>query len=406
MDRLATRGLLAWAFASFAFNLGFSRFSYGVVLPALRGELAGSYAVYGVVNAINLGAYLVGTLVAPFLLRRRATQLRVYVVTTLVVGAGIAGGATVHDVTTLALWRALVGFASAIAIVATSVVTFERVLPATRGRASGAMWGGLAGGLALAGPFEPFVAGAGPLSWRVLWLGMAACAPLAAWGFARAAGGMAATGSDATPRSGGSFVLVDLVRPRRFLYLDLAYFATGAGYIAYATFVVALFRAHGIAPAGVAEAWTLIGIGGVAGTALAGRLVDSSHREVVLIAALVVATGGGAFALLPGTVPAFVSALLYGVGMVATPAVITAEIRVRTTGASYPAYYSAVTAAMCLGQFVGPIAAGPLVDRLGLSAAALFATVIYGAGIVFAIADAVLTRDAATPREETGAAAA
>jgi fucose permease len=49
--------LIVWAALGFAFNLGFSRLSYGLLLPALRHDFAAPYSVFGLVYTANLVGY-------------------------------------------------------------------------------------------------------------------------------------------------------------------------------------------------------------------------------------------------------------------------------------------------------------------------------------------------------------
>lgn len=384
--------LLFWALVAFAANLGLARFSYGVLLPALRHDFAASYAAFGTVNALNLGGYLIGTLVAPVLARGTTAQIRTYLGATLAVAISLGLSATSGTLIELGLWRTIAGFASAIAIAMTAVATFERVLPAHRAGASSAMWAGAAVGIFFTAPSAPLTSGAAALlSWREVWWLMALATAVAAIGFAvtvrripPSASTLAANGE---PREG--FDLRDLLRGHRFLYLSLSYLLFGMAYIAYATFAVALFRAHGIPAAGAGLAWALVGVGGVAGAYSTGYFLDAAplRRSALMLAGLSGAAGG-LLAAGPSLGDVVASALLFGFGSVATPAVVTALSRARSTTAAYAGTYSAVTTMLCLGQFAGPMLAGPLVDRYGLTAAALFTTAVYVLCTVAASLDA------------------
>jgi len=63
-----TSPLVWWAACSIATILGFSRLSYGLLLPALRMDLGGSYSVYGTLGTVNFVGYLFGTLALPLVL--------------------------------------------------------------------------------------------------------------------------------------------------------------------------------------------------------------------------------------------------------------------------------------------------------------------------------------------------
>ena len=56
-----TSPLVLWAACSLATILGFSRLSYGLLLPALRADLGGSYGVYGTHGTVNFVGSLYGS---------------------------------------------------------------------------------------------------------------------------------------------------------------------------------------------------------------------------------------------------------------------------------------------------------------------------------------------------------
>ncbi|QBD77638.1 YbfB/YjiJ family MFS transporter [Ktedonosporobacter rubrisoli] len=54
----AASPLTWWAAGLMATILGFSRLSYGLLLPALRTSLLGSYSLLGLIGTINFAGYL------------------------------------------------------------------------------------------------------------------------------------------------------------------------------------------------------------------------------------------------------------------------------------------------------------------------------------------------------------
>ena len=65
----------ALALAS-AVSLGLARFSYALLLPAMRADLGWSYFTAGAMNTCNAAGYLLGALLAPRALARLATLVR------------------------------------------------------------------------------------------------------------------------------------------------------------------------------------------------------------------------------------------------------------------------------------------------------------------------------------------
>jgi MFS family permease len=106
---------------------------------------------------------------------------------------------------------------------------------------------------------------------------------------------------------------------------------------------------------------------------------------------------GAAVAALPGGVAAFLAAALVGLGMAAIPALITAAARTRSSAADYARAFSVATAALGLGQLLGPVLAGGLADALGSAAAPLFGAVAYAVGALAALVD---RRHAGPPGQE------
>ena len=89
-------------------------------------------------------------------------------------------------------------------------------------------------------------------------------------------------------------------------------------------------------------------------------------------------------------------ALLVGLGLAATPTIITTYARDRCTALEYASVFSYVTAALGIGQLIGPVAGGALADRFGTVAIPLFAGSAYGLGAVFAAWDALMVRRMST----------
>jgi predicted MFS family arabinose efflux permease len=94
----------------------------------------------------------------------------------------------------------------------------------------------------------------------------------------------------------------------------------------------------------------------------------------------------------PGTVAPIAGAVCIGIGLAASPAVASAFARMRSDAATAATAFTAVTTVFGVGQMLGPLAAGLVADRLGLSAVPLFAAIVFALGTASAAIDARLAR--------------
>ena len=404
-DLKPRRALLGWAFASFAVNLGFARFSYGLLMPALHRTLGESYATLGASNAVNFAGYLAGTISVPWVLRAERIRGALFIASTLVVGATLALAASAPDIVALTVWRALMGYASAIAIALTSIETFERIAPERRGFASSVMWSGLALGLPISAPALSLTLGASPLlSWRIVWLLMAACAPIVALGFAATARRLPtlAGAPSPSPRT-ERFDWLDNLRPKRFLFLNLSYVGFGIAYAMYATYAIALFTSRGLPIAGVGAVWAVVGVASTVGTLAMGTVLDTRLGRFSAAFALALGALGSLLAVGAALPWAFASAVCLGLGgWTAPPSAFTAFARRRTSAQTYPAAYASITTALALGQFAGPLIGSAVVARGGLVAATTLGAAIYVLASLSALLDAVIAARVTSPTVASG----
>ncbi len=396
-DRAAYRGaygaLTAWAALAFAVLLGFSRLSYGLLLPALRADLTGSYGAFGLVGSANLAGYLVGTLLSPTLVGRSRERIRLNAAALLLTGATMIGSASSVNLAQLGLWRFGVGVCSAVATVLTIALTLERIAPAERGRASGVIWTGGALGVVVSGLLAPLVLGIGiAQSWRVVWVVMGLVGGGAAWGLARAlragvpAPALRAASAPVPDRVATFAVLADLLHPARLLFFTLAYGLFGGGYIIYFTFFVALVTQRGLPPSQAGLIWATLGAMGAVGGLGWGRVVDRWPSGFVFALALLLGALGALAVLVPARGVEVLGVLLMGTAFVGAPALMTALLRRAVTATRYAASFSLMTAIFASAQMIGPLVGGVVADRYGLApATALAGFVLGGAALLAAI---------------------
>lgn len=379
--------LVSWAALAFAFNLGFTRLSYGLLLPALRRDFSGAYAVFGLVNTANLIGYFLGTLATPFLLRRIGRPIALNAVALGTMTVALAGSTYAGDLYQLALVRLAIGFVSGISLVLTITITLERTRSDRRGLASGLLWAGFGFGLIVSGLIAPLVVGEhAALSWRQTWLLMALLGPVVTVGFtlaARRTGGVAAGAASAGPAASA-------VQPS-MAYVGTSYFLFGAGYITYFTYVIALVVVRGLPAQFAGLLWSLCGVAGILGGIFAGRALDGRFAFVVLPVVLAIGGLGAFLGTLAPVVAVALGALLMGFSFISTPATVSALLKTATTNADYPRVLSYMTAAFAVGQFVGPVAGGAVVDLTSLRGGIVMAGALMCGAALLALANSLRT---------------
>lgn len=127
-------------------NVGLARFNYGVMLPSLRRDLGLDLFASGSLNAIHLCGYLIGTLLAPPLGKRRPPWRMARAAHLIVIAGAVAcalAPASAFGFFVLAAGRLATGIGAGIAVVATFVIVFEAVSAAKRPLVSAVVWSGL-----------------------------------------------------------------------------------------------------------------------------------------------------------------------------------------------------------------------------------------------------------------------
>jgi predicted MFS family arabinose efflux permease len=326
-----------------AVALGLARFAYALLLPAMRADLGWSFADAGSMNTANAAGYLVGALVAAPLGKRAGDKV-VFVVSLLLTSLAVgAAGLTAH-------------FAAAVGGSKSRAPTLLGLY------FSGAGVGVMASALAV----PPLL---GALGWRVGWLVLGALA-LVATLFGSLVVRHAPEPSYApagTARGGWS--------PRFMARKLLAYGLFGAGYIAYATFIIAFLRSEeGFTSADITRFWSILGLASVlaafAWGPVLGRLKGGWGTAATLAGVMI----GAAVPLIwRGAAGAYLSAILFGGSFLAVLAAVTSFARRAAKPHAWTAAIAALTIAFGLGQCIGPLLSGALSDGVsGLRAGLWF----------------------------------
>ncbi len=367
-----------------AVSLGMARFSYALLLPAMRADLGWTYLTAGAMNTVNAAGYLAGALLMPRLLRRVDAR------SVLLAGGAWAAlcmalhGAARSD-TLLFVLRAATGIASAASFVTGGLLAARLAGQARRlsaGLVLGLYYGGTGLGIIASTAVVPPLVGlaAWPAAWLALGLLCALATAATAW----------STRSLVAPPAPGAPLGTVPWRPLAF---GLAgYLMFGLGYIGYMTFVITLLHEQGLGEAARMGFYALLGTGVIASSWLWAGLLQrwrGGQTLALLNGLLALAT------LLPvlsaNVALVFVSGALFGSVFLSVVASTTALVRHNLPPASWPAGIARFTIVFAAGQIVGPVAVGWVSDGTGglLRGFALSAALL-AAGSVLALGQRAL----------------
>ena len=338
----------------------FGRFTYAILLPSIDRDLLGSYAVAGLVGTVNVGAYLLGTLLVSALARRAAP-------------AGlIRGGLAGTCAGLLALWQAdsaaglaigmaLTGVGGAFIWVPAPGLAGSVVRPSRRGAAIGLSGTGIGGGIVfVTGLAAALQSRGGDGSWRTVYLVEAVLA-VVVLGLCLLFLRPAVHPADAVaPRTAA------LRRVPGWLGIVGGYTAYGLAYSVYTSYLVtALEDDAGFAPSSAAAVYSLVGISFIGGGVLLGPLSDRWGRGRTLIGGYLLMAA--AILLVPsGAAPAAaVSAVAFGLTMSGLPTVIAAHLSDVLTPREFAGAFGRCTLAFGVAQLCGPPLGGVLAERTG-----------------------------------------
>ncbi|MDF2231972.1 YbfB/YjiJ family MFS transporter [Albimonas sp. CAU 1670] len=361
--------------------LGFSRFAYSLLLPAMQEDLGLSYVEAGALNTFNAVGYLAGAFGAAWAARRWGVT-RPFMAGVALSTLALAATAFPASLDVLSALRALGGFFGAFAYIlgaalagaAAPTLSAER-----RGILLGIYSSGPAAGIVLSGLAAPAAAGLDESGWRAGWLALAA---LAALGTAAALPAARAATPPGPPRRGGRLSRADFLH---ILPTTVAYTCFGAGYAGWTTFVIAMLKAQGESEALAARFWIVMGGVGVVSAVgwgrMLGRLPANRGGAIAYATTLV----GSLPALIwPGPAGAFASAAIYGGSVMAGPIAMSIVAQRHLAPESIAPAVASMTICFAVGQSAGPILSGWVSDVTGDVAMGLWIAPVLLAGAAVA----------------------
>ncbi|NUY30051.1 YbfB/YjiJ family MFS transporter [Paraburkholderia sp. JPY303] len=384
-QRLPTLLLAAALSLGSAAALGFARFAYALLLPAMKLDLGWSFAQAGAMNTANALGYLLGALVFPRLARRWSAGA-LFAGGCVLTALLMAGSGLTASTDALLTLRVITGASSAAIFIGGGVLAarLASARPRDAGLVLGLYYGGTGWGIVASSVLVPVTILDAVHGWQFAWFALAAaCALFAAVAIgasrrierAHMSAAAAAHAAGATSGPGWPHYAAALA----------GYGLFGVGYIGYMTFIVALLRNAGMSAAVVTGFYLLLGAATVVSARIWSTLLDrmrGGQALAVLNALLAIAT------LLPAlfTQPwvAFVSGTLFGATFLSAVASTTAFVRHNLPASHWAKGISAFTIVFAFGQIVGPVVIGWVSDGAGLARGLVYSALLLAGGAVLA----------------------
>ncbi len=353
MVRVLIGGVLA-----LAISMGVGRFAFTPILPAMQEATGLGADGAGLLASLNYLGYLVGALGAT-LVPHGTVRTAVFRASLVASVATTAGMGLTDSMAAWGVLRFVSGLASAGIFILAVAMALDALARAGRESWNGWVFTGVGLGIAASGLFVALLGDR--LGWRGdwLWLGLI-CTGLGAlpWLWLTdppAAHHHAAAAGSKRPSAG---------LPAPLVLLTIAYFLEGGGYIITGTFLVSILKSMPETARLGEAAWM---VGGIAAM-LSGLIWAAAGRRLGLWRALILAHVVQAVGiLLPVTgvpVAAVLSAVLYGGTFIGIVTLSFTLGRTLSDGAS-ARIIGALTAAYGVGQIIGPLPAGMIVERTG-----------------------------------------
>ncbi len=343
---------------SMACFMGFGRFSYTPILPGMMADLHLTASDAGLIASANFAGYLAGAFLASGPFGRGRERLVVFL-SLAATALLLAAMALAHGLFAFMVIRFLAGLASAMGLVFTSALVLGAA--AHSPRVQSMHFGGVGFGIALSA-FVSFVAvplsGAVEPHWRAEWLTGGAFVAVAALMIALLLPKplVHAAAAKAEP---------PLLWTVAMLRLTLSYALFGFGYVVAATFLVTMARAGASGHSVEFLAWLLAGLAGMGSLFLWQPLKVRLGTETAYRLALCAeALGSVAMVLLPAASAPIIGGILFGATFLVVTAYALQIGRVYSPD-SPRRVMGLMTAGFGVGQIIGPVAAGLLVDLTG-----------------------------------------
>lgn len=359
-----------------AVALGFARFAYSLLLPAMRGDLHWSYAQAGSLGTAIAAGYLFGALLTTPVERALGTA-RVFVIGLGLTAASLMAMALFRDYAILLVLRFLAGLVTGWVFIAGFSLAAQAGAAGNRSTLFTAVYAAGAGlGMVLSGLLLPPVL-ASRWHWPGGWLALGLLSLLALL--------LAVPAVRRSPHPTATAARETTISWRGLRPILVAYLAYGAGYFALITFVIVYLHAAGYGPGRIADFWITAGLAAGVSMFLWGPLLAHLHgsRGVGVTTSVLIVSALNLL-LLHGGVAVDISAVLFGGSLMASAFAHLDYARRLVPPQSWTRVIAAMTVMFSAGQTLGPLLCGWVADSAGLRAGMITAVALLLLGIAVA----------------------
>lgn len=365
----------------------FGRFTYSVLLPAVRDDLGVSNTVAGLFGTANVAAYLVGTLLIV-----RATA-RIPLMTLLRFGlclslTGLVLAGLAPNGTVLAVALVVMGLGGACIWIPSPAIAAAAVPEHRRGLAVGMIGAGIGTGIVFAGRLATVLRErSGVEAWHDVYLVEAGIGVVIAVALVVL---LRPGRAEAAPVRTTSGLSVLRTMPG-WVPLTLAYAAFGFSYLLAITYLTARLEDDaGYSEGRAAGVFALVGLATIVGGVLLGAIADRAGPRVALVGGFLVFALGAAGILTGHGLIVGVGGIAIGAMFGGLPSVIAIYIVQASDPVTYGPRYAVATLAFGIAQVSSPQIGGLIADLTG-SFTVVFA-LSCGVAVLGAAASSMLPR--------------
>ena len=351
---LVTQALILSLGAAVA--LGFARFSYALLLPAMRDTLEWTYAQAGSMNTSNALGYLIGAL-STALITAKIGIARCFWISVLLTGLSLFATGLSNDFSELLAIRLLTGITSAAAFISGATLASHLAKDGHGGLVLGLYFGGVGTGIFLSGLGLPQLLESDATLWPYPWMIMGGLTMIFVFFLRPVALKIPTKTSKPIEAAPWRF-------PKQLLPSLTTYFLFGLGYISYMTFIIAHLRSGDVSTTAVSVFWLLLGLSVFSSTFVWQRLLDKAGGSgLALAAVMTVLSLGCAIPLFSSSLLLImVSGMLVGGAFLSVVSAVTNIARCSLPSHSWAGGIALFTLIFSIGQTLGPVVAGVLAD--------------------------------------------